>query len=818
MNLRDKVQAEVERRGLQVEGNTDSITRAADVFYKRYVEPHNGVLNSIKPVKEAFIEYLTDSGYSEDAGIAGKIARQVSTIHPELTEDLNRGLVTIAGDKTVKGLPQEGVTAKDPKDYPNDVSDGDAEVKHNQERANKGKSDMAKEKKEFRQNGPTHSTASIDPVKELRNFSRGYAKLASTVNMDLAQAAVELGKGGTSKAHKNLKKAVRNINTLLPELNSTQRAVNQHLKKLTAGKVAAEDKDNAIGAVEDAVELLLESVDEAKRIEQALSDIRDLADSTLPEDEKGGDKGKGENPFEKKDDKDDKGAEDLFGKDDESDEAPEEDEKDDKEAPEEDGDLFGAEEDDTENDVPMVEDKDKEKGENPFEKKKPDEIEMMVKGFTKKTLSTVLSSAYNGIKKMVQGSSEVLPEEQRAFNTTVKDYPNESTYRGAENSSNEERKRKDESNRAKEQADPDLQHFPGKIQDVRKINASLVPGKTYANTAIIVTASGEPVMKVTYANAAGPEMEKLSNFETFISEDYRKSIVSEIVGRGKKLGSVEDGFENVRAEVMGTYVQSKKAKEIWAERITAAPEHVKSLVAKVESLRKTAGTKIAGESEKSYYTKAYGDAGFAGELTKGMDKGGEGTKEAALIAENEALKTKEALRVKASRALGLATKISNLQPVPMSNDELKAKTREIMAMEDNGFNVLSSLVQKMAERAEPGQLGIVHNNLMGVEEGLEGRVPTVSDQDGLLSEIESDAKNPQSVVTPPDVQASLNRLNNKPTTAGVIPQISKNASTNRSGLDMLSDRFTCTRNRLKSLGLDEREIKDFEHQVSRRIK
>ena len=271
-------------------------------------------------------------------------------------------------------------------------------------------------------------------------------------------------------------------------------------------------------------------------------------------------------------------------------------------------------------------------------------------------------------------------------------------------------------------------------------------------------------------------------------------------------------MEAVRSEMEGSYINDKDLKVVWAEHIAKADlSNLHAIIA--QSYKNSGINKQAADEgklgEKEYYTKAYGDAGFAGDLTKGMD-----TKESAVLEENKQLKAEKTLRVKAQRALVVATKIGNMYNVPMTHDELKEATREIMKFDDASYTTFAGLITKIADRVLPGENGVVHNNLVGVEKGADGTTVVLSDQDGLLPEIERDAKDPESVITPPDVKARLDR---RPVNAGVIPQLNKVGSRG-SILDNLSERFTSTKNRLKAQGMDDKEIRQFEAQASRRFR
>jgi len=110
----------------------------------------------------------------------------------------------------------------------------------------------------------------------------------------------------------------------------------------------------------------------------------------------------------------------------------------------------------------------------------------------------------------------------------------------------------------------------------------------------------------------------------------------------------------------------------------------------------------------------------------------------------------------------------------------------------------------------------VHNTPVGVETpyNSNGNLEQVTEAENVPKEVTNSAKNPENVVTPPDVQAFMSSNRTRPSTTGVIPQV-KTASAVGSGINKLADMFTTTPNKLRRLGFSEEEIAKFNYRVKR---
>ena len=159
--------------------------------------------------------------------------------------------------------------------------------------------------------------------------------------------------------------------------------------------------------------------------------------------------------------------------------------------------------------------------------------------------------------------------------------------------------------------------------------------------------------------------------------------------------------------------------------------------------------KVAGD--KKYFTEAFGDSGYAGELTK--------AKVAAIVKENENLRKKvkaleedriaEAL---AKRAVDLARKAAAAGVIPFDTDSVTEKAQEYSELDDRGFkavedtlNVLPVVNAKALKayqipEAENVNSGIVYDATESVRDEKEGKHPDQLKLDNMKDDVESAAK------------------------------------------------------------------------------
>jgi hypothetical protein len=170
----------------------------------------------------------------------------------------------------------------------------------------------------------------------------------------------------------------------------------------------------------------------------------------------------------------------------------------------------------------------------------------------------------------------------------------------------------------------------------------------------------------------------------------------------------------------------------------------KELDAAESALDKTTLNKVAAADKgnlRKYYTDAYGDAGYAGELTKGAEKEmniGYTPKDDSVKNKKEETKDgpgkissekadPEVLKAKARRAVNLARKLSSRGALPFTYESIYKKAEELMELPDDQFQakdqalddipVINEAALKEAHIPDT-EIGIVGNTPEGVRDPM----------------------------------------------------------------------------------------------------
>jgi len=205
---------------------------------------------------------------------------------------------------------------------------------------------------------------------------------------------------------------------------------------------------------------------------------------------------------------------------------------------------------------------------------------------------------------------------------------------------------------------------------------------------LITKKSNDFAIKSTFVNVAEGNMTK-DNFKKFCSASYKLAIL-------KAVSNV--GLEDTRREMFGSWVKvkTKTAAEFEGKKIDKVPQELydtrekdKASGEKRDGVEPTDAK--ASVNEKGYYSDAFGDAGYAKELTK-----------EALVKENAILKRKlsalEADKIAdtlAKRAVDLARKAAAVGAIPFTAEDVTEKAKEYAVLDPNSFEAVTKTLDSL---------------------------------------------------------------------------------------------------------------------------
>lgn len=368
----------------------------------------------------------------------------------------------------------------------------------------------------------------------------------------------------------------------------------------------------------------------------------------------------------------------------------------------------------------------------------------------------------------------------------------------------------------------------------------------------LVTKQGSDfAVKSTFVDVAG-ENQTDENFKKFCSDFYKLQILKSITA---------SGLDDTRREMFGKWVKVKKqATPFEGKEIKEVP---KGLYETDETDKKSGqprtgvepedAPKVAGD--KKYYTDAFGDSGFAGELTK--------AKVAKMVKENDDLRKKvKALEADniadalAKKAVDLARKAAAAGVIPFDVENVTEKAKEYSDLDDAGFKAVEETLDALPvvnsralkayqiPEAENVKDGIIYNDQDSVhKEKIEGKHPDELKLENMKPDVEQAAKlskkkkkadfketivrsfeeippvrersrfeehrpeeeerrEEEEVIVPDTVGAAVKDKIRK--RASVVPQVSKDTADleNASRIPDFTSRFTTTGNTLRKKGID----------------
>ena len=352
----------------------------------------------------------------------------------------------------------------------------------------------------------------------------------------------------------------------------------------------------------------------------------------------------------------------------------------------------------------------------------------------------------------------------------------------------------------------------------------------------LVTKKGNNfAVKSTFANVAGEDQQTDVNFKKFCSGSYKLEILQAVS---------KFGLDDTRREMFGSWVKAKvkTAAEFEGKPINTVPQDLydtrekdKASGEKREGVEPTDAK--ANTNNKSYYSEAYGDAGYA----KGL---------ATLKRENDILKRKlsalEADRIAdtlAKRAVDLARKAASVGAIPFTAEDVTEKAKEYAELDPNSFEAVTKTLDSLPvvnakaltayqiPEAENVDSGIVYDATDSVRKvRIEDKKPDELKIENMKKEVEDAARlakkaDLENEIPPVETDSRFEEVY-KPTEeeeveeeilpginadvqerirkkAGIVPQLHANTEDlqGRKILD-LTGRFTTIANTLKKKGIN----------------
>jgi hypothetical protein len=252
-----------------------------------------------------------------------------------------------------------------------------------------------------------------------------------------------------------------------------------------------------------------------------------------------------------------------------------------------------------------------------------------------------------------------------------------------------------------------------------------------------------------FTDAAG-ETGTEQDYDTFVSDGYRDLIHETIASN--------DGFMKAMADMGG-----RRPKEYTPGVTPGTTEKVNPLYDSEEE-KKSSGKSREGMrpgekeghksgSDKQYYSKAFGDSGYAADLVKANQKIASLTEELNKVAsEKQALETREKARIMSDHALWLSRLAASRNVIPFSASSIQKQATEYVRMEATALEQVKKhllalpIVNRRAleayqiPEAENMEGGVVHNALNAVEKARYQNTEDNVSPDGLQPAVESAAK------------------------------------------------------------------------------
>jgi len=259
----------------------------------------------------------------------------------------------------------------------------------------------------------------------------------------------------------------------------------------------------------------------------------------------------------------------------------------------------------------------------------------------------------------------------------------------------------------------------------------------------LITRTGNDfAVKSAFVDVAGKDNQTDENFKKFCSNSYKLQIL-------KAVSTI--GLDNTRREMYGSWVKvmTKKAAEFVGKPIKEVPKgeydtHEKDK--KSGDPRKgVEPTDVkAGVNEKSYYSEAFGDPGYAAQLVK---------QNKDLKRKVQALETEKVADALAKRAVDLARKAAAVGAIPFEADAITEQAKDYALLDENAFEAVEKTLDSLPvvnskalhayqiPEAENVNSGVVYDATDSVrKERIEGKHPDLLKVDNMNKDVVDNAK------------------------------------------------------------------------------
>jgi hypothetical protein len=334
----------------------------------------------------------------------------------------------------------------------------------------------------------------------------------------------------------------------------------------------------------------------------------------------------------------------------------------------------------------------------------------------------------------------------------------------------------------------------GAVAVRRFINAS-DPKKTfYAVVKLGADGIVEDAFTASFNDTAEGNTDSVQTYNTFLSPDYMDGIVEAVKQNG--MPSVKSEMSGKKAQLEG--VTPGKTQEV--NPLYDSHEPGKESNQAREGMRPSPedGHGKGATSDKGYYAKAFGDSGYASDLTTANQK------IASLSEEVSNLKKQRQVEAIAKRALHLARMAASRNMIAFVLPDIEKKAKEYLTLDENGYKAVYATIQSLPvvnkraleayqiPEAENMERGVVHNSLNAVDRiRMENQKAENVAPEGMQSSVKSDSSL---------TEAGNDGFQKK---AGVVPQFSVDTTIDTTKIPDISRHFNTLENQLKRKGLWE---------------
>jgi len=312
------------------------------------------------------------------------------------------------------------------------------------------------------------------------------------------------------------------------------------------------------------------------------------------------------------------------------------------------------------------------------------------------------------------------------------------------------------------------------------------PRKTFYAVVKVAEDGSTEAFTANFNDVAGEDANK-EVFDVFTSDQYMNDIIDTVK---------TDGIIEARKQMNGKVAQLEgitpgKTSEV--NPLYDSHEECKDSNKPREGMRPSAKESHEKGDSKEYYSKAYGDAGYASDLVNASKK------IAALESEIVNMKKREIATKMADRALHLARVAASRGIIPFDLSNIEKQAMEYIKLDETGLKALANHFDKLPivnrraveayqiPEAENMASGVVHNSLDAVHKvRIEDTKPEDVAPEGIQPSVENNAK------------ISAEQAESIRKKAAIVPQMHSN--NDGASLPDFTAKFNTIENRLKRAG------------------